>query len=205
MYQASPASTAKERPTSSARSGSRPVVSVSKAKRPAGLQGDAASASRSGLAQYAAIVLRRWLCALAGELLQQLVKFQFLEERGQRLPVGRRQGEAVVVEIERHIVDQRDQLLRQTRLLGEVSQVLPPLPLDLVEVRQQVLDACRTPGSARPPSSRRSPARRERCPSCRRPGPAPRSPAPACRRSARRPRPAPIPCPSWYRAGGSAR
>ena len=78
--------------------------------------------------------------ALLGDAAGDGVELHRLQERDQVLVVRLVHGEVVYGYVERHVLVERHQLLRQPRLLGERGQVLAALGLlDLGCVREQVL------------------------------------------------------------------
>ena len=78
--------------------------------------------------------------ALLGDAAGDGVELHRLQERDQVLVVRLVHGEVVCDDVERHVLVERHQFLRQPRLLGERGQVLAALGLlDLGCVREQVL------------------------------------------------------------------
>jgi len=76
---------------------------------------------------------------ITGEFLQQLVKFEFLEQSRQSLAIRLVETEIIVIDRQRQIIHQGYQLPGQSRLIGELTQIFLPLfARHLIDVGQQV-------------------------------------------------------------------
>ena len=137
-----------------------------------------------------------------GDAPGQGVELHRLQEGDQLVAVRLVDEEILQRHVERHVLLERHQLLRQPRLVGEGDEVLAALGLlDLAGALQQRLEvAVRRPG-ARLPSSARCRARPARCRSCRRPAPAGRSSSRDRRRTSPSPPRRRGACPSSGRRG----